>query len=80
MDEEGDYVCQHCGEVLDIEEPEMTAAEKLKEKSDMAGDFDAEGQEFDENGKPLTNPEGKKLTPADMFGPGDVITVTVGKR
>ena len=27
----------------------------------------------------MTNPEGKKLTPADMFSPGDVITVTVGK-
>mmetsp|Transcript_46082 Transcript_46082/g.112544 ORF Transcript_46082/g.112544 Transcript_46082/m.112544 type:complete len:536 (+) Transcript_46082:66-1673(+) len=79
MDEEGDYVCQHCGEVLDVEEPEMTAAEKLKEKSDMAGEFNAEGQEFDEDGNPLTNPEGKKLTPADMFGPGDVITVTIGK-
>jgi hypothetical protein len=39
----------------------------------------AQGQQFDEDGKPLTNPEGKKLTPADMFSPGDVITVTVGK-
>lgn len=37
------------------------------------------GQQFDEKGKPITNAEGKKLTPADMFSPGDVITVTVGK-
>ena len=37
------------------------------------------GQQFDEKGKPTTNPDGKKLTPADMFSPGDVITVTVGK-
>ena len=36
-------------------------------------------QEFDDKGRPTTNPDGKKLTPADMFSPGDVITVTVGK-
>jgi hypothetical protein len=39
----------------------------------------ADGQEFGNDGKPETNKEGKKLTPADMFNPGDVITVTVGK-
>lgn len=27
----------------------------------------------------MTSPDGRKLTPADMFSPGDVITVTVGK-
>jgi len=43
--------------------------------SDAAGG----GQQFDDNGRPTTNPDGKKLTPADMFSPGDVITVTVGK-
>lgn len=37
------------------------------------------GQEFGDDGKPVTNQEGKRLTPADMFSPGDVITVTVGK-
>lgn len=39
----------------------------------------ADGQTFGDDGKPKTNAEGKKLTPADMFSPGDVITVTVGK-
>lgn len=81
MNEDGDYICENCGEVLDVEmDPEMTGAEKLKDMSDQAASGpEADGQEFDENGNPLTNPEGKKLTPADMFGPGDVITVTVGK-
>jgi hypothetical protein len=52
----------------------------LKEMNDKAiAAPPADGQQFDENGKPITNPEGKKLTPADMFNPGDVITVTVGK-
>jgi hypothetical protein len=36
-------------------------------------------QQFDDKGRPTTNSDGKKLTPADMFSPGDVITVTVGK-
>jgi hypothetical protein len=49
----------------------------LRDKAD--GGKAADGQEFDEKGNPITNPEGKKLTPADMFNPGDVITVTVGK-
>jgi S1-C subfamily serine protease len=39
----------------------------------------ADGQTFGDDGKPVTNPEGIQLTPADMFSPGDVITVTVGK-
>jgi hypothetical protein len=43
------------------------------------GDTDADGQQFGKDGKPTTNAAGKKLTPADMFQPGDVITVTVGK-
>ena len=47
--------------------------------ADAANGGDADGQEFGEDGKPTTNAEGKKLTPADMFNPGDVITVTVGK-
>ena len=37
------------------------------------------GQQFGDDGRPTTNKDGKKLTPADMFSPGDVITVTVGK-
>lgn len=52
----------------------------LKEKADAANSApNADGQEFGDDGKPKTNPEGKKLTPADMFSAGDVITVTVGK-
>lgn len=47
--------------------------------NDRFAEEEADGQEFDESGKPVTNKEGKKLTPADMFNPGDVITVTVGK-
>ena len=54
-------------------------AEKLQAINDRYAEVEADGQEFGEDGKPTTNPEGKKLTPADMFNPGDVITVTVGK-
>jgi hypothetical protein len=58
----------------------MSGADKLNALRDEADSGPAaDGQEFDENGNPITNPEGKKLTPADMFNPGDVITVTVGK-
>ena len=62
-----------------MKEAEKTRAEKLKEMNDRYAEEEADGQKFDENGKPLTNKDGKKLTPADMFNPGDVITVTVGK-
>ncbi|KAG7361547.1 TFIIB zinc-binding protein [Nitzschia inconspicua] len=78
-DEDGAYLCENCGEELEVEEAEMTGADKLNAMRDEVQGEAAEGQEFDEKGKPLTNPEGKKLTPADMFNPGDVITVTVGK-
>jgi hypothetical protein len=47
--------------------------------NDKVQDDVADGQEFGNDGKPKTGPGGKKLTPADMFGVGDVITVTVGK-
>lgn len=47
--------------------------------NDKYAEEEGDGQEFDDGGKPVTNKEGKKLTPADMFSPGDVITVTVGK-
>ena len=59
----------------------MTQAEKIKAMNDAhAEQAHAPGKnEFGEDGKPVTNPEGKKLTPADMFGPGDVITINVGK-
>jgi membrane-associated protease RseP (regulator of RpoE activity) len=46
---------------------------------DEVAEKTADGQTFGEDGKPKTNLEGKKLAPADMFNPGDVITVTVGK-
>jgi len=49
---------------------------KKKEDGSQSGDGK---NEFGEDGKPVTGPSGKKLTPADMFQPGDVITVTVGK-
>ena len=62
-----------------MQEAEKTRAQKLKEMNDKYAEEAGEGQQFDDDGKPLTNPEGKKLTPADMFSPGDVITVTVGK-
>lgn len=67
-----------CFYVLQDEDDRKTAAEKLRE---LNGDDSGKtgGQQFDDNGKPITNPQGKKLTPADMFSPGDVITVTVGK-
>ena len=61
------------------QEDRRTAAEKLKAINDDDSDAPRGGQEFDEFGRPITNPKGKKLTPADMFNPGDVITVTVGK-
>lgn len=64
---------------MHMKEAEKTRAEKLKEMNDRYAEEEADGQKFDENGKPLTNKDGKKLTPADMFNPGDVITVTVGK-
>lgn len=57
----------------------MTRAEKLKAMHNDVAEKTAEGQTFGADGKPKTNAEGKKLTPADMFSPGDVITVTVGK-
>ena len=66
---------------LPQEENRKTAADRLRE-IDEASDTGSDrggGQEFDENGTPITAPNGKKLTPADMFNPGDVITVTVGK-
>jgi predicted metalloprotease with PDZ domain len=62
-----------------FQEAELTGAEKLNNlRDEVQGDV-GDGQEFDDRGNPLTNPEGKKLTPADMFNPGDVITITVGK-
>jgi len=76
---DGDYLCEHCESALDVDEGDRkTAAEKLKDINDDDSDASG-GQQFDENGKPVTNSQGKKLTPADMFNPGDVITVTVGK-
>ena len=57
----------------------MTGADKLNAMRDEVQDVEGDGQEFDKNGNPVTNPDGKKLTPADVFNPGDVITVTVGK-
>lgn len=63
-------------------ENRKTQAERLREIDEEASDsgsHSAHGQQFDENGTPITAPTGKKLTPADMFNPGDVITVTVGK-
>jgi len=65
---------------LSKEKNEKTGAEKLKEiNDDDDSDVPGGGQQFDERGRPTTNSDGKKLTPADMFSPGDVITVTVGK-
>jgi len=81
-DTDGDYFCENCGSALEVdEEDRRTAADRLREiNEDSDADSDAgEGQQFDENGTPVTNAKGKKLTPADMFNPGDVITVTVGK-
>jgi len=46
---------------------------------DDSSDAPGAGQQFDDKGKPVTNPDGKILTPADMFSPGDVITITVTK-
>ena len=57
----------------------MSGADKLNAMRDEVQEEEGDGQEFDENGNPITNPDGQKLTPADMFNPGDVITVTVGK-
>lgn len=54
-------------------------AERLKAMNDEVAETVADGQTFGADGKPVTNSEGKQLTPADMFSPGDVITVTVGK-
>jgi C-terminal processing protease CtpA/Prc len=62
-----------------FQEAELSGAEKLNAlRDEVQGDV-RDGQEFDERGNPLTNPEGKKLTPPDKFNPGDVITITVGK-
>jgi len=78
--ENGDFLCEHCGSALDVDdEYGKTGAEKLNGLNDDDSDVSGVGQQFDETGKPITNPQGKKLTPADMFSPGDVITVTVGK-
>lgn len=63
-------------------EPEKSRAEKLNDldkKSRKEKKKKSKGQKFGDDGKPVTNKDGKKLTPADMFQPGDVITVTVGK-
>jgi len=77
---DGDFVCENCGSALDVDdEYGKTAAEKLNGLNDDDSNVSGGGQQFDETGKPITNPQGKKLTPADMFSPGDVITVTVGK-
>ncbi|CAJ1900179.1 unnamed protein product [Cylindrotheca closterium] len=76
-DEEGDYVCAECGEILEVKD--LTRAERLKAMHNEVAETTADGQTFGADGKPKTNQEGKKLTPADMFSPGDVITVTVGK-
>uniref|UniRef100_A0A7S4ABM1 PDZ domain-containing protein n=2 Tax=Pseudo-nitzschia australis TaxID=44445 RepID=A0A7S4ABM1_9STRA len=61
--EDGDYLCEHCGSALDVDEEYRMSA--------------AGGCLFDENGMPITNK--KTRSPADMFEPGDVITVNVGK-
>eukprot|EP00536_Pseudo-nitzschia_multiseries_P012154 jgi/Psemu1/31075/gm1.31075_g len=66
--ENGEYVCENCDSALDIEKDDDDKSESPRGR-----------QKFDENGKPITNPEGKPLTPADMFEPGDVITVNVTK-
>lgn len=79
-DADGDYVCENCGSALDVDDDDrVTAADKLQALNDDDSDVPGGGQQFDESGKPITNTQGKKLTPADMFNPGDVITVTVGK-
>jgi len=82
-DKDGDYFCENCGSCLDVPEGDKkTAADRLREIDEEASDTGSglgEGQQFDENGTPITAPNGKRLTPADMFNPGDVITVTVGK-
>ena len=79
----GEYFCQNCGSAIDVpKDYRKTQAERLREIDEEASDSDshsADGEQFDENGTPITAPTGKKLTPADMFNPGDVITVTVGK-
>eukprot|EP00934_Nitzschia_sp_Nitz4_P006090 Nitzschia sp. Nitz4//scaffold75_size92586//24921//30479//NITZ4_004847-RA/size92586-augustus-gene-0.88-mRNA-1//-1//CDS//3329557681//6080//frame0 len=82
--DDGEYVCSECGEPIDVEEAEKSRAEKLQEMADKYNEDEDEdggggGQQFGPDGKPTTNKDGKKLTPADMFSPGDVITVTVGK-
>lgn len=77
---DGDFLCEHCGSALDVDdEYGNTAAEKVNALNNDDSDVSGVGQQFDETGRPITNPQGKKLTPADMFSPGDVITVTVGK-
>jgi len=76
-DEDGDLVCEECGAI--IEEDKTTRAEKLQAMHNDVAETTADRQTFGADGKPKTNAQGKKLTPADMFSPGDVITVTVGK-
>jgi predicted metalloprotease with PDZ domain len=59
----------------------MSKADRVKALHDDAyPDSDKlEKNEIGKDGKPTTGVDGQKLTPADMFAPGDVITVTVGK-
>lgn len=65
--------------IKEYEADPRSHAERLKEINDPVAEKVADGQTFGEDGIPITNPEGMKLTPADMFSPGDVVTVTVGK-
>lgn len=80
LNKRGDFVCENCGSALDVDEDyRRSAAQQLNELQDDDSDGPGGGQRFDENGMPITNAKGKKLTPADMFEPGDVITVSVTK-
>jgi len=71
----------------DLDGDEWDASEELKTQNgsyngdddEDSEDSDASGQRYDDYGKPITSPSGRALTPAGMFNPGDVITVTVGK-
>mmetsp|Transcript_16995 Transcript_16995/g.34954 ORF Transcript_16995/g.34954 Transcript_16995/m.34954 type:complete len:349 (-) Transcript_16995:249-1295(-) len=89
-DEDGDLVCENCGNVMEKKESESGDEEGEKaddesEKDDSGHESDESsegpggGQQFDEKGRAITNAKGKPLTPADMFKPGDIITVNVGK-
>ena len=66
------------GEDDEEEDGPQSKADKLNSLGG-GGEGGGGGQQFDDSGRPTTGTDGKKLTPADMFGPGDVITVTVGK-